>query len=95
MALPKKEKDSQNEEHLFIADGYAASAEAIQASSLCPILDLDASLAIFSSKFKLSYEKESQIMHLNPDAADFSKKLSAIFEKEIDSIKIKCELIEL
>jgi hypothetical protein len=76
-------KDNQNEKHLFIVDGYAASAEAIQASSLCPILDLDASLAIFSSKFELSYEKESLIMHLDPDAPDFSKKLSAIFEQEV------------
>jgi hypothetical protein len=77
-------KDSQNEKHLFIADGYAASAEAIQAASLCPILQLDASLAIFTSKFTLSYERESQIMHLDPDAPDFSKKLSEIFEKELD-----------
>lgn len=77
-------KDNQNEKHLFIVDGYAASAEAIQASSLCPILELDASLAIFSSKFELNYEKESLIMHLDPDAPDFSKKLSAIFEQEVD-----------
>jgi hypothetical protein len=70
--------------HVFVVDGYAASAEAIQASSLCPILDLDASLAIFSSKFKLSYERESQIMHLDPDAPDFSTRLSAIFEKKLD-----------
>lgn len=77
-------KDEQSEEHLFIVEGYAASAEAIQAASLCPIFDLDASLAIFSSKFELSYEKESRIMHLDPDAPDFSKKLSAIFGQEVD-----------
>lgn len=77
-------KGNQDEKHLFIVDGYAASAEAIQASSLCPILELDASLAIFSSKFELSYEKESLIMHLDPDAPDFSKKLSEIFEQEVD-----------
>ena len=39
-------KDKNKEIHLFIVDGYAASAEAIQAASLCPILDLDASLAV-------------------------------------------------
>lgn len=77
-------EDDQKEQHLFVVDGYAASAEAIQASSLCPILDLDASLAIFSSKFQLSYERESQIMHLDPEAPDFTEKLSTIFEKEID-----------
>lgn len=74
----------QNETHLFIVDGYAASAEAIQAASLCPILDLDASLAVFSSTFKLSYEKEALIMHLDPDAPGFSKKLAEIFEQEVD-----------
>lgn len=78
-------KDNQNERHLFITDGYAASAEAIQASSLCPILELDASLAIFSSKFNLSFERESKIMHLDPDAADFNQKLSEIFEEELDN----------
>jgi len=77
-------KDDQNKKHLFLVDGYAASAEAIQAASLCPILGLDASLAIFSSTFKLSYEKEPQIMHLDPEAPDFSDKLSAIFEKDLD-----------
>lgn len=77
-------EDDQKNIHVFVEDGYAASAEAIQASSLCPILDLDASLAIFSSKFKLSYEREAQIMHLDPDAPDFSTKLSVIFEKKLD-----------
>ncbi len=78
-------EDNHRETHIFIVDGYAASAEAIQASSLCPILDLDASLTIFSSQFKLSYERESQIMHLDPDASDFSTKLFTIFEKELDA----------
>lgn len=77
-------ENDQNGIHLFIVDGYAASAEAIQAASLCPILDLDASLAVFSSTFKLSYEKEALIMHIDPDAPDFSKKLSKIFEQEVD-----------
>lgn len=81
--------DDQNETHLFITDGYAASAEAIQAASLSPIFDLDVSLAIFSSKFELSYEKESQIMHLYPDASDFPEKLNTIFEKKLDEKKVQ------
>jgi len=82
-------KDDKNDIHLFLIDGYAASAEAIQAASLSPILGLDTSLAVLSSKFKLSYDLESQIMRLNPDADDFAEKLSEKFGKKLDD-----ELIE-
>ena len=81
--------DSNDEEHLFIVDGYAASAEAIQAASLYPILDLDASMAIFSSKYELSYEREALIMRLDPDSPEFAKELSEIFEKDLDEEKIE------
>ena len=37
--------DDKGHRHLFLLDGYAASAEAMQAASLAPILDLDVSLA--------------------------------------------------
>jgi hypothetical protein len=77
-------KDDRGETHLFLVDGYAASAEAIQAASLYPILNLDVSLAVFSSKFELSHDREPLIMHLNPDAVDFGKQLSRIFEKDLD-----------
>lgn len=82
--IVKSWKDDQGERQLFLVDGYAASAEAIQASSLSPILDLDVSLAIFSSKFKLSYKEEAQAMHLDPDAADFSEKLSSLAPDSLD-----------
>jgi len=72
------------EKHLFLVDGYAASAEAIQAASLYPILNLDVSLALFSSQFKLSYEREARIMHLDPDAEDFRGRLSDIFGQAMD-----------
>lgn len=82
--LIKNWTDKNNETHLFIVDGYAASAEAIQAASLSPIFDLDASLAVFSSTFKQSYDKESQIMRLNPDSKNFAKNLLEIFDSNID-----------
>ncbi len=82
-------QDEKDETNLFIVDGYAASAEAIQAASLYPILNLDASLAIFSSKFELSYDREPQIMHLNPDAADFPTQLANIYEKELDDETVR------
>jgi hypothetical protein len=77
-------KDDQNETHLFLVDGYAASAEAIQAASLYPIFDLEVSLAVFSSKFELGHDREPLIMRLDPDAGDFRERLSRVFGKELD-----------
>ena len=82
-------KDKKDQLHLFIIDGYAASAEAVQAASLYPILDLNVSLTIFSSKFELSYDQEPYIIQLNPEDSDFSKKLSAIFKRDVDDEKIE------
>jgi len=82
-------KDDDGKDHVFIVDGYAASAEALQASSLCPILDIDASLAVFTSKFKLSYEREAHIMHLDPDKETFSEELSGIFGSPLDDDMIE------
>ena len=77
-------KDEGGQTHLLIIDGYAASAEAIQAASLYPVLDLEASLAVFSSKFKLSHDREPLGMQLNPDSEDFAEKLSSISGKNLD-----------
>ena len=49
-----------HEGHLFLVDGYAASAEALQAASLSPILDLDVSMALFTSQFNLPIDEELQ-----------------------------------
>ncbi len=80
-------KGEDGEEHLFLVDGYAASAEAIQAASLYPILGLDISLAVFTSTFKLSYDLEPKIMRLDPVADDFQQRLSDIFGEEQDEQK--------
>ena len=76
--------DEQKEKHLFLADGYAASAEAFQAASLYPSLNLEASLSIFSSKFKLPHDKEPEIMHLDPHADDFEDRLCKLFGESMD-----------
>jgi len=81
-------KDEKNETHLLILDGYAASAEAVQAASLCPILELDASLAIFSSKYELEHDREAEIMHLDPNDVNFGEKLSNLFNTQLDKNKI-------
>ncbi len=53
---------------LFITDGYAASAEALQAASLDPVLGNQTSMCLFTSKFEISYEKERHLLHLDPAA---------------------------
>lgn len=75
-------QDEKNQTHLFLVDGYAASAEAIQAASLSSILDLDVSLAVFSSTFVLPYDKDAASMKLDPEANDFSLRLKQDFFKE-------------
>jgi len=82
-------KDEAGETHLFIVDGYAASAEAIQAASLYPILDLDVSLAVFSSTFELSYDLEPRIMSTDPEAENFGEQLQQIFGRELDQETIR------
>jgi hypothetical protein len=71
-------KDASGETHLFFVDGYAASAEAVQAASLAPVLGLSASLAVFTSKFNLPHEREQNIMGLDPNARDFAQALDEV-----------------
>ncbi len=71
-------KDGEGRIHLIICDGYAATAEAIQAASLDPMLGLTTSMALFSSKFDISYKRESRIMHLNPESAAFARELADV-----------------
>jgi len=83
-------EDENNDIHLFIVDGYAASAEAIQAASLCSILDIDVSLAVLSSKFILRFDKDAASMKLDPDADDFALRLkNEIFNEDIDDAMVK------
>lgn len=77
------------EVHVFISDGYAASAEAVQAATLAPMRNLDASLAILTSKFQLPIEKEQQLMHLDPEAKDLGQRLSMIIGEELDAEEVE------
>ncbi len=77
--------DSSGNRHLLILDGYAASAEAMQAASLAPILDLDISLAVLTSRFALPWDKEARIMHLDAEAPDFRKQLAAVLGEDVDA----------
>ncbi|MCB1192864.1 MAG: hypothetical protein KDK90_20640 [Leptospiraceae bacterium] len=78
-------KDKNDKTHLFICDGYAASAEALQAASLAPMLGVEAYLSVFTSKFKLTYDKERHLIQMDVDDPDFPNKLTNLIGKELDS----------
>lgn len=70
--------DAAGDRHVFLCDGYAGSAEAMQAASLAPVLDLKGSLSVLTSKFSLPLEKEREVMRLSPDSPVFSAELERI-----------------
>ena len=76
-------KDEAGAPHLFICDGYAASAEAMQAASLDPILDLSTSMCLFSSRFEASADRERELIALDPDAEEFPSRLAATIGAEL------------
>jgi hypothetical protein len=77
-------KDERGEPHVFLCDGYAASAEAMQAASLAPLLGLRAFLSVFTSSFKLPFDKEHALMALDPEAADFPARLAKLLGRPVD-----------
>lgn len=81
-------EDSEGHTHVFICDGYAASAEAMQAVSLAPVLGLDASLAVFTSRFDLSFRQEQKIMRLDAEGSDFPAQLSNIIGNSVDGATV-------
>jgi len=70
--------------HLFLCDGYAASAEAIQAATLAPMLGLAAYVCPFTSTFEVAYDRERLVMGLDPDAAGFPARLGQALGREAD-----------
>ena len=82
-------KDENGQPHLFIVDGYAASAEAIQAASLAPILDLSISLAVLSSKFRFPVHTDAATMKLDPDSPDFAVRLQEVTNRDLDTDTIQ------
>jgi hypothetical protein len=83
--------DDTDDIHLLVVDGYAASAEAMQAASLSGILGLDVSLAVLSSKFKLPYDKDAAAMKLDPQDNNFATRL----EQDLFESDVPAELIEI
>ena len=77
-------KDDAGERHVFLCDGYAGTAEAMQAASLAPVLGLEGSLAVLTSKFALPWDKERGAIDLPPDGADFGDRLEALAGEPLD-----------
>jgi hypothetical protein len=75
-------RDGDGEEHVIILDGYAASAEAIQAASLDPMLDIATSMAMFTSTFDVPFDREGRFMQLDPEGSSFAADVSAILGRD-------------
>jgi len=70
--------------HLFLVDGYAASAEAMQAASLAPVLDIDVYLSLFTSTFKLPFRREAELMQLDQTRESFPADLARVLGTPVD-----------
>jgi hypothetical protein len=80
--------DDEGQQHVFLCDGYAATAEAMQAASLDPILGIKTSMCVFSSKFKVSYERESRVMRLDPESPEFAGRLAGTLATELSDEQV-------
>jgi hypothetical protein len=82
-------KDDAGETHVFLCDGYAATAEAMQAASLSEVLDVDSTMAIFSPTFELPCADEARLMHLDPTSPDFAREVARVLGgREVDAGKV-------
>jgi len=83
-------KDAAGATHVFLCDGYAASAEAMQAGSLSEVLDVDASMVVFSPTFELPCQAEGRLMNLDPSSPDFPRQLGELFGgRQVDAGMVK------
>ncbi len=82
-------KDGAGATHVFLCDGYAATAEAMQAASLSEVLEVDASMSIFSPSFEQPCDVEGRIMRLDPAAPDFARRVGELVGgREVESGRI-------
>ena len=81
--------DKAGEAHVFLCDGYAATAEAMQASSLAEVLDVDASMTLFSPSFDFPCGTEGRLMALDPDRPDFAQRAcEALGGRDVDADQV-------
>lgn len=77
--LVKDWKDSQGQTHVFLIDGYAATAEAMQASSLSEVLEVESTMTVLSPTFELAHDDEYRLMKLKADDPAFKQRLEGLF----------------
>src|SRR5262249_12924624 len=83
-------RDDANAVHVFLCDGYAATAEAMQAASLADALDGGGRMSVFSPAFELRADVEGRLMQLDPSAADFAQQLHALMRgKRLEAGKVE------
>lgn len=62
-------RDPAGARHLFLCDGYAATAEAMQAASLSEALGLDTTMTVLSPTFRFPHDEEYALMRDVPESA--------------------------
>lgn len=72
-------KDASGEDHVFLCDGYAATAEALQAASLSQVFDVEVSMAPLSPKFELPLAEEYKLMRLDPQRREFGDEVAELY----------------
>jgi hypothetical protein len=83
-------RDAAGAIHVFLCDGYAATAEAMQAASLSDVLDVHSTMSLFSPTFELPVDVESRLMQLDPAAPDFAKRLGTLIGgTEVEAGKVR------
>jgi hypothetical protein len=83
-------RDDAQAIHVFLCDGYAATAEAVQAASLADVLDVHATMAMLSPSFDLPVDVERRLMQLDPSAPDFSARLGTLIGgREIEAGRVR------
>jgi len=83
-------RDAAQATHVFLCDGYAATAEAMQAASLSDVLDVHATMTMFSPSFALPCDVEGRLMQLDPSAPDFAERLGALIGvREVDAGRVR------
>jgi hypothetical protein len=83
-------KDEADATHVFLCDGYAATAEAMQAASLSDVLDVHSSMAMFSPPFDFPSDVEAQLMQLDPSAPDFAQQLGQLIGgRQVDAGRVR------
>ncbi len=83
-------KDAAGATHVFLCDGYAATAEAMQAASLSEVLAVDATMAAFSPMFELPCDAEARLMHLDPTSPDFARRIAEMHGgREVEAGKVQ------